>query len=409
MIKRLRIKFVAITMSLITLVLVITFAAVYVSTQQRLVRESMSLLERSVSEPAHDEPHIDKFRPESDPGPMPTAVFTVTLDDNNHISRVDGVLFDLSNEEGLQAVVDLCLQNEDDSGIIEGASLRYLRQDTREGTRIAFVDRNMEISTLSSLVTISLLVGAGSLLAFLLISMFLARWALRPVEEAWEAQKQFVADASHELKTPLTVILANAGIVLSHPDQTVRQQSKWIEYIQAEAGRMTTLVENLLFLAKTDESRAQTVLSRINLSDAVWAAVLPFESVVFEQGKTLDCEIAPGLLIDGDEGKIRQLVSILLDNACKYSDDRGTVAVKLEAGRDHRIKLDISNTGGYIPGDQVENIFERFFRLDKSRARQEGGYGLGLAIARSIVELHNARISVHSTPEAGTTFTVVFG
>lgn len=275
------------------------------------------------------------------------------------------------------------------------------------GMKIAFVDRSLEINTLTSLVKTSLLVGFGSLLAFFLISLFLGKWALRPVEKAWLQQKQFVADASHELKTPLTVIRANADIVLSHPQETVQEQAQWIEYIQAEANRMTTLVNNLLFLARTDEAKSSIIMSSINLSDIVWGCVLPFEPVAFEQDKTLQTDIVPGLYVIGDENQIKQLLGILLDNACKYSGQRGTISVKLTKNSEHKVILAVNNTGSYIPPDQQEQIFERFFRLDKSRSREHGGYGLGLAIARSIVRMHNGKISVQSTQETGTTFTVV--
>jgi two-component system, OmpR family, sensor histidine kinase CiaH len=259
------------------------------------------------------------------------------------------------------------------------------------------------------LVKTSLLVGIGSLVAFFIISLYLAKWALRPAAKAWEQQKQFVADASHELRTPLTVILANAGIVLSHPEQTVHNQAKWIEYIQIEAKRMSTLIDNLLFLAKTDDAKSKINLSRVNLSDIVWGSILPFEPVIFEQNKTLVSQISPDCYIEGDESKLKELMGILLDNACKYEDENGTISVNLsEKKSEHKVLLSVSNTGAYIPQDQVNQIFERFFRVDKSRAREQGGYGLGLAIAQSIVRMHNAKISVQSTAESGTTFTVVF-
>ncbi|MEN6391693.1 MAG: ATP-binding protein, partial [Syntrophomonas sp.] len=275
------------------------------------------------------------------------------------------------------------------------------------GLRIAFVDRSMEITTLSSLIKTSVLVGVGSLSVFFLISLFLANLALRPAQKAWDQQKQFVADASHELKTPLTVILANAGIVLAHKEQTVEEQAKWIEYIQTEASRMSALVDNLLFLAKTDDVKSKIILNPVNLSDVVWRTVLPFEPVLYEQHKTLDSEIEPDLYINGDESRLKQLVGILLDNACKYADEHGTITVRLskKAGE---VILSVNNTGGIIPEDQIEHIFERFYRVDKSRARQEGGYGLGLAIAETIAQIHQAPIAVESSPDQGTTFSVVF-
>lgn len=408
MIRKLQFKFILINMLLITIVLVIIFIAVYASTQQRLANESMDVLHRSVMDADRVDPFPNEIRgPGKNPGgfmPMPT--FTVQLNANHQIISAKGNLVDLSDEKALNEIVQTSLASDTATGIITGASLRYLKQITPDGMVIAFVDRSMEINTLASLVKTSVLVGIGSLLVFFFISLFLSRWALRPAEKAWEQQRQFVADASHELKTPLTVILANAGIVLSHKHETVAEQAKWIEYIQAEAERMTKLVDNLLFLAKTDEAKARVIMSRINFSDTVWGSILPFESVAFEQGKNLESDIAPDLYIHGDEGKLKQLVGILLDNACKYADEHGTITVKLYKNTEHRIKFSVSNTGAHIPPDQIEHIFERFFRVDKSRAREQGGYGLGLSIAQSIAAMHNSKISVHSTAETGTTFTV---
>jgi len=311
MINRLKWKFILINMILITIVLIITFVAVYVSTQQRLIVESMSVLQRTISEENHDEPPKESIGHKKEPGFMPMSTFLVSLDAGRNIIEAHGPLFDLSDEESLRDIVQVGLNNDRDTGIIENADLRFLKQRTGTGMKIAFVDRNIEISTLSSLIRTSILVGIGSLGAFFFISLFLGKWALRPVEKAWEQQKQFVADASHELKTPLTVILANAGIALAHKQETVQKQAKWIEYIQTEANRMNTLVDNLLFLAKNDDAKPQVILSRINLSDTVWGALLPFESVVFEQDKTLVSEIVPDLYINGDEGRLRQLVGIL--------------------------------------------------------------------------------------------------
>ncbi len=409
MIRNLKIKFVLINMALITVVLAVTFGAVYASAQNRLARDSIEILDRAVREEIHmnQHPQGDKG-PIREPGFMPIPTFTVDLDQEGNIVSAKGALFDLSDQAALHEIVETCRAEEGNSGIIASANLRYLMQGTDSGLRIAFVDRNMELSTLAGLVRISLLVGIGSLLAFLMISLFLANWALRPAAKAWEQQKQFVADASHELKTPLTVILANAGIVLSHPNDTVQKQAKWIEYIQAEATRMSSLVESLLFLARSDDLKARIVMSRVNLSDTVWAAVLTFEPVIFEQKKNLQTEIESDLFIKGDENKLRQLVGILLDNACKYADDEGVITVRLARIKEHKTQLTVSNTGTTIPPGELENVFERFYRVDKSRVREQGGYGLGLSIAHSIVEMHMGKISVTSTPETGTEFRVVF-
>ncbi|MCI7660258.1 sensor histidine kinase [Flintibacter sp.] len=216
---------------------------------------------------------------------------------------------------------------------------------------------------------------------------------------------QFVADASHELKTPLTVILANAGIVEGHPDETVASQHKWISYIQEEAQRMKGLVEDMLFLAKHDDARQSAKTQVCNLSDLVTGCVLRFESVAFESGVELDSEIQPRLSIHGDLDCLERLVMILLDNAVKYAGEAGRVRLELQR-RQERAVLTVTNTGQPIPPEHLDHLFQRFYRADGSRSRKEGGYGLGLAIAHTIVQFHRGQIEVKSDAQNGTCFTV---
>ena len=250
----------------------------------------------------------------------------------------------------------------------------------------------------------SLLVGIGGLTAFFIISLFLSAWALRPVERAWERQRRFVADASHELKTPLTVILANTGILLSHREETIESERQWVENTKEEAGRMKTLVDELLFLARIDGAHKPTLMP-LDLSDVVMSRLLPFESVAYEQGLTLDSRVEPGILVTGDAGQLGQLTAILLDNACKYADREGRVTLTLDTAQS-MARLRVHNTGAPIPPAQLEHLFERFYRADDSRCREKGGYGLGLSIAQSIVETHKGKITVRSGEE-GTVFTVL--
>ena len=247
------------------------------------------------------------------------------------------------------------------------------------------------------------------MLIFLLISIWLSGYAMRPVAKAWAQQQQFVADASHELKTPLTAILATNNILLSNPDLTIREQEKWIENSQAEANHMKDLIANMLFLAKSEDEQVQLVLSEISLSDIVTDTTLQFEPVAFENGTLIDSSIEEAITIQGDLTQMRQLVHILIDNACKYAGESGYVKVCLrrEGGT---IKLEVCNSGKPIPAEDLPHIFERFYRSDKARTQQNqsGGYGLGLAIAKSIADRHKAQISAASSEEGGTTFTVIF-
>jgi signal transduction histidine kinase len=203
----------------------------------------------------------------------------------------------------------------------------------------------------------------------------------------------------------LTVILANVGILLRHKDETVGQQQKWVEYTKEEAERMKKLVDEMLFLAKSDAARTSIPFLPQNFSDIVWNNVLPFESVAFELHVTLENHIVPEVFLQGDEGQLKQLVAILLDNACKYAGEGGKVTVSLEKGQD-KARLAVHNTGTPIPPDQLPRIFDRFIRADSSRARSQGGYGLGLAIAKTIVEGHKGKITVESSAADGTIFIV---
>lgn len=404
MLKQLRWKFVLINMILVTLVLTIVFAAVLAFSYRRLEMESTQAMERVLRSGNTDFPkrEIGGGKPpnEKEPPKTMTAAFYVELNADGAVKNVFGENVTVTNEAALDAIVANVLAQERSSGTVRGESLRFLIQ----GNRIAFADRTNEIESLTSLLETSALVGFFGLLAFFGISLFLARWALRPIEKSWRQQRQFVADASHELKTPLTVILANMGIVLSHREETVQSQIKWLEYTQAEASRMKELVGSLLFLAQADDMQEALALSEVNFSDVVWSSVLPFESVAFEQNKTLASDIANNVVIRGNEDRLRRLTAILLDNAIKYSDECGTITLRLQKAQDKAL-LTVHNTGAQIPAGQLSHIFERFYRVDGSRTREKGGYGLGLSIAHSIVQSHHGRISVQSGKQ-GTIFTV---
>ncbi len=404
MLKQLRWKFILINMILVTLVLTIVFAAVLAFSYRRLEMESTQAMERVLRSGNTDFPkrEIGGGKPpnEKEPPKTMTAAFYVELNADGAVKNVFGENVTVTNEAALDAIVANVLAQERSSGTVRGESLRFLIQ----GNRIAFADRTNEIESLTSLLETSALVGFFGLLAFFGISLFLARWALRPIEKSWRQQRQFVADASHELKTPLTVILANMGIVLSHREETVQSQIKWLEYTQAEASRMKELVGSLLFLAQADDMQEALALSEVNFSDVVWSSVLPFESVAFEQNKTLASDIANNVVIRGNEDRLRRLTAILLDNAIKYSDECGTITLRLQKAQDKAL-LTVHNTGAQIPAGQLSHIFERFYRVDGSRTREKGGYGLGLSIAQSIVQSHHGRISVQSGKQ-GTIFTV---
>lgn len=406
MIPQLRRKFILINMSLVSLVLIIVFIAIGFSSYERTKSESMMAMDKLLDRKSSDEPWFMEIGGDKKPdghGPLIPA-FSVILDDKMKVKEISRE--NVSVDDAIvRNLVTLVQSTGTQSGTLWQDKLRYLVRNTPEGTKVAFADMNREVEVLTDLLWDLLLFGTGALGAFGAISIYLSHWALKPVEHAWDQQKRFVADASHELRTPLTVILANTGILLSHREDRISDQVKWIEHTEAEALRMKKLVEDLLFLAKSDADHKPILKEPVNLSDALWNAVLPFESIAYENGVTIDAEIQPGVTVQGDEGQLKQLAVILVDNACKYAGSGGRVSVKLTQlkGCAH---LAVNNTGSLIPPEDLPHLFDRFYRVDSARTREQGGYGLGLAIARSIVESHGGTLSAHSTEMEGTTFRV---
>lgn len=226
----------------------------------------------------------------------------------------------------------------------------------------------------------------------------IAKWIIKPVIESFNRQKQFVADASHELKTPIAVIMANAEALEKEPEE-----KKWLNNIKSEADRMNELVTSLLDLAKLEEGKE--VQQEENLSKIVEMSVLTFESLMYENKIELEYDIQKVINIKCNSSQIKQLVAILIDNAIKHSETNGKISIALKKQKNDTV-LTVSNRGKEIPKEIREKIFERFYRADESRNRDTNRYGLGLAIAKNIVENHNGKISVES--EKGiTTFKVV--
>ncbi len=268
---------------------------------------------------------------------------------------------------------------------------------------VAIVDS--EAAMLRRLLVIILAAAAAGMLAAVVAGYFLARRALVPVRSAWEKQQQFVADASHELRTPLAVIKANAELLLRYPDRTVQEESVRITNVVRETNRMIRLVATLLTLARADAGQPELAAEEVRLDGLVTAAADQFRPLAEQKGVALGVAAADGVTVRADQERLQQLFVILLDNAVKYTPAGGsvTVACRRQAGQ---AVLTVADTGAGIPPDDVPRIFDRFFRGDRARSRGEDGAGLGLAIARWIVESHGGKIRAESAVGAGTTITV---
>lgn len=299
----------------------------------------------------------------------------------------------LMDKEQLAPFVEKAVSSSEDFGYLS-ARLTYVKKPVENDVvRIAFNNRYSAPNSLTPYFIFALGILVVGVCCYLIISLILARVALKPVEESWNKQKQFVADASHELKTPLSVIMANTEIIASHQDETVASQMKWIENTREESKRMAALVADLLFLAKNDDG-LKVQMETVNVSDCVETTALNYDAVFYENGKTFNYRITPDLKIIGNSGQIKQLVTILLDNANKYSVGVGNIKMSLTVTNRH-IMLSVSNDSEELSEEQLSHIFDSFYTVDKSRNTDKGGNGLGLSIAQTICQTHDGDIKVN--------------
>ena len=394
MIRSLRWKFVAAMMGIVTVILAAALILFYRSTWVNLQQDTASALVQAAQESLSRAPWDNSRQPL-------LPFFVVEVDSEGNVLESRPGFFSFEKEAVPQEMNLEVIRRPENLGTLEDYGLTYYRIQGREPAswRIVYADRSFETSTMENLVRTLVLVGGGAWVLFLLLSIALSRWMTKPVERAWQQQKQFVADASHELKTPLTVILSSAQMIASRrstaPAEAVQ---RWTENIQAEGTRMRGLVEDMLTLARSDSQSPQKQTARLCLGEEVESAVLPFEPIAFERGLTIQSQLCQESYVLGDGEGIRRLCGVLLDNAVKYCAPGGEIQVTLapDGGNKYWL-LTVENDGASIDQKDLKRIFDRFYRSDPARVNH-GGYGLGLAIARQIVLRHKGKIWAENRP-----------
>lgn len=329
----------------------------------------------------------------------------VTIDHFLCFANAEGTLMRLDGtenytEDDAQTLLDYVLEKGKTDGWY--GSLQYFRKDYDRGTLVVFSDRSAEQLLLHKVLLVSILVFLLMEGVVFFLTMILTKRAMRPMQETFERQRQFISDAGHELKTPLTIISANVDILHDEIGE-----NKWLSYIQSQAERMRVLVGEMMNLTKLEMGDKEKDFVDFSLSEAVSGAALPFEGQAFEQEKQLELEIQEDISYHGNPDQIKQLVGIFMDNALKYSKEHGEIRVTLQQVQNKKT-LKVYNTGKGIPESEKEKIFQRFYRSDASRARATGGYGLGLSIAQSIADAHKIRIQVESEYEHWICFILTF-
>ena len=394
MLKKLRVKFVCFMMLIVTLMLCVIFGMVYYFTSQSLEEQSQQTIQQIAENPF-------QLGSLSELQEVRLPDFALQINQYGEVLATSGGYFDLSDETFLMNVIEETLASGEESGILKEYHLRFCRIVTPRSQSLVFVDISSELATLRNLVKTCIFIGALSLLAFFGISLLLAHIAVKPVDKAWAQQRQCVADASHELKTPLTVILTNAEL-LQDPAYDAQAKAQFSDSILTMSRQMRGLVESLLELARVDNGTMNRAFGPVDFSQLVEESVLPFEPLYFEKGLELQCRAEGRIPVRGSASHLRQVVAILLDNAMKYSAVPAVVTITLKRQGSHCL-LAVSNPGEEIPPEDLKNIFKRFYRMDKARSMNHS-YGLGLSIAESIVREHRGRIWAQSTQGENTFF-----
>ena len=327
--------------------------------------------------------------------------FSVIINNYNEIVQITFNRDIIVNEDDIIEYVNSALQTQQEFGFL--GRYAFLVSNKHSGKIIVFLDATTHNQQTRNLIITTSMIGVAAVILFFLLAVGLSFWLVKPVKETFEGQKRFISNASHELKTPLAVISANADVL-----EAEIGENKWLGYIHSEASRMSELVNELLFLARIDDkSGHKMVTAEFSLTDTVLQTALPFESRMFEEGKKFDVDAQEGVMLDGDQSAIKHVLTILIDNAVKYSAEKGEISVKLYTKNNKKI-LEVYNTGVGIKPDKLDKIFERFYREDEARNSKSGGYGLGLSIAYEVVKMHKGTIKAESDYGHWVRFTAMF-
>lgn len=407
MIHKLKKKFILIMMAFVSCILITLFIILAIINLRQIqydIRESLNwALEENVGQTSQVDMQAPWSKKEQENSMIRANSFTILTDAQFNYQTTLTTFYQISETQA-QNIISAIQQQKKTKGVLWRLNVAYEYKQTDDGYTFGIVDITFQKNNILNFLLTSIFVGIISFTSFLVMSVLLSMWALKPVEQAWNQQKQFIADASHELKTPLTIILADSDILLNATSET-QKQYKWITSIQSEAMRMKQLVEQLLFLAKHDTNKTTIEMEQCCLSEIVWSCVLPYESMAYEQQIQLESHIEDEIYVWGNQAQLKQLLLIFLDNALKYTPARNKIEISLEK-KEANAMLSIKNTGSSITKEDLPHIFERFYRCDRSRIYQ-GGHGLGLSIAKQIANLHNIKMDVKSSEEEGTIFTLL--
>lgn len=335
--------------------------------------------------------------------PFETRYFSVLLYQNGNVSTIDtGKIASVSTSEAGDYATSLYGKGKTKGFIDQYKYLSVSTTNTNGDNMVLYVFINCakELMTIRTYALASIGISIIGLLVVFVLVCFFSKTVTKPMAESYEKQKRFITDASHEIKTPLTIIDANTEVL-----EMMEGENEWTVSIRKQIARLTALTEKLVFLSRMDEDSTRLEMLEFNISDAILDTAMPFETVAESKGKTLDISVAPDINYTGSETNIRQMVSLLLDNAIKYSSENGSIRLNFSTNGKLKI-LSLWNTVDEIETGKLDYLFERFYRIDKSRNSKTGGFGIGLSVVQAIVQAHNGKVSAKSEDGKSIEFTI---
>lgn len=427
MFKRLRNRFLLSNMIVTSAVMLVAFSVVYITTYSNIYSENQRKLNSIVPVPMSKSEHLSEIQTkniEDDkilsrvPNLNSSSSFLVRTDMNGNVVKIDS--FIEIPEQSYYEAAQYALHNKNKSTVtLDDRLWMYAITETPEtittmGTdgiinqdiyyRIAFLDITDTQKTLHDLLITFLITSVILIVVIYFISRFYSNQAIKPIAEVWEKQRQFVADASHELKTPLSIIAANYDALLINQDETIKSQKEWLDYMKIGMDKMAKLINDLLSLAKIENVIVHVERTPFNISETILEVMASFEAMLQEKGITLSHSLEKKLVINSDKEMVRKLFSILYENAIKYVNTNGNIEVVLKKSK-KSVTCSVKNSGKGIAPQDIPKIFDRFYRSDPSRTGEIEGYGLGLSIAKTIVNRLGGDITVESKENAWTIFT----
>ena len=397
MLKKMRWRFIGAAMAAFTAVVLTLLCFVNIWNYFSMTRQQDTTLDRllevdqqNAEIPAGEiTPPFENMGRYSPEVPYMIRFFSVHLREDGAVVRVNQDYIASISEADAETYADTVLSHGKTRGYENG--YRYLVDTAGGETVVLFLNSEREIQTMRSLLWITLAIAAACLVVVFGLVVLFSRRAITPYLKNMEAQKQFITNASHELKTPLTAIATSADVLAMEHDG-----DEWVHNIQTQAGRLSKLITNLVTLSRLDEEDPFPVRTEFSLSDALWEISEPFVSLSQAKGKTYTQDIADGLTVTGDRAAIQQMVSILLDNALKYSPDGGSISLTARRGG-KKVEVTVSNTVEGTRSIDASRLFDRFYRADESHSDAVSGTGIGLSIAKATVDAHGGKISAKQT------------